>query len=75
MYIFYDRLVALLYILDINMPHPVRPLPFKPPRLRGISPAQIDSLYENQYGPAVQRLNDADTRPEIVGDSGSDDPI
>jgi Fe-Mn family superoxide dismutase len=72
MYIFYDRLVSLLYILDINMPHPVRPLPFKPPRLRGISPAQIDSLYENQYGPAVQRLNDADTRPEIVGDSGSE---
>jgi Fe-Mn family superoxide dismutase len=54
------------------MPHPVRPLDFKPPRLQDISAAQIDSLYENQYGPAVKRLNDADTSPEIIGDGGSE---
>ena len=35
----------------------VRPLPFKPSRLRNLSPRLIASHYENNYGGAVRRLN------------------
>jgi Fe-Mn family superoxide dismutase len=35
----------------------VRPLPFKPGRLKGVSPRLIASHYENNYGGAVRRLN------------------
>jgi Fe-Mn family superoxide dismutase len=34
-----------------------RPLPFKPSRLRGLTPRLIASHYENNYGGAVRRLN------------------
>ncbi|MEK9722395.1 MAG: Fe-Mn family superoxide dismutase [Rhodospirillaceae bacterium] len=39
------------------MPHHVRPIPFKPPRLIGLSERLLASLYENNYGGAVRRLN------------------
>lgn len=34
-----------------------RPISFKPPRLKGLSPRLIASHYENNYGGAVRRLN------------------
>lgn len=34
-----------------------RPLPFKPMRLRNLSPRLIASHYENNYGGAIRRLN------------------
>jgi Fe-Mn family superoxide dismutase len=39
------------------MPRHARPLPFKPSRLRGLSPRLIASHFENNYGGAVRRLN------------------
>ncbi len=42
------------------MPHHIRPLSFKPPRLDGLSQRLIDSHYENNYGGAVRRLNAID---------------
>lgn len=39
------------------MPHEVVPLPFKPPRLNGLSERLLASHYENNYGGAVRRLN------------------
>ena len=39
------------------MPTGVMPLPFKPPRLRGLSEHLLASHYENNYGGAVKRLN------------------
>lgn len=39
------------------MPHSVKPLPFKPPRLIGLSERLLASHYENNYGGAVRRLN------------------
>jgi superoxide dismutase, Fe-Mn family len=39
------------------MPHAVKPLPFKPPRLSGLSERLLASHYENNYGGAVRRLN------------------
>lgn len=39
------------------MPFHARPLPFKPPRLKGLSARLIASHYENNYGGAVRRLN------------------
>lgn len=39
------------------MPHSVKPLPFKPPRLNGLSERLLASHYENNYGGAVRRLN------------------
>jgi Fe-Mn family superoxide dismutase len=42
------------------MPHHIRPLSFKPPRLNGLSQCLIDSHYENNYGGAVRRLNAID---------------
>jgi Fe-Mn family superoxide dismutase len=44
------------------MPHAIRPLSFKPPRLNGLSQRLIDSHYENNYGGAVRRLNAIDHR-------------
>ncbi|CAO3356420.1 Fe-Mn family superoxide dismutase [Azospirillum melinis] len=40
------------------MPYEVAPLPFKPPRLNGLSERLLASHYENNYGGAVRRLND-----------------
>jgi Fe-Mn family superoxide dismutase len=45
-----------------------RPLSFKPPRLKGLSPRLMASHYENNYGGAVRRLN------AIRGDLGALDP-
>ncbi|HEX7198110.1 MAG TPA: Fe-Mn family superoxide dismutase [Dongiaceae bacterium] len=39
------------------MVHEVRPLPFKPHRLDGLSVRLLTSHYENNYGGAVRRLN------------------
>lgn len=39
------------------MPYEVAPLPFKPPRLNGLSERLLASHYENNYGGAVRRLN------------------
>ncbi len=39
------------------MPFLARPISFKPPRLKGLSPKLIASHYENNYGGAVRRLN------------------
>ena len=43
----------------------VKPIPFKPPRLVGLSERLLDSHYENNYGGAVRRLNAIDT--ELAG--------
>ena len=43
------------------MPHSVTPLPFKPPRLDGLSERLLASHYEN-YGGALRRLNAIDKR-------------
>ena len=37
--------------------HAVKPLPFKPPHLNGLSERLLASHYENNYGGAVRRLN------------------
>lgn len=56
--------------------HPVRPLPFAPGRLNGLSEKLIVSHHENNYGGAVRNLNKlelqlaqttADTPPFVVG--------
>jgi superoxide dismutase, Fe-Mn family len=39
------------------MTHSVKPLPFKPSRLDGLSERLLASHYENNYGGAVRRLN------------------
>ena len=44
------------------MPYEVVPLPFKPPRLEGLSERLVASHYENNYGGAVRRLNAIDKR-------------
>src|SRR5215510_12329224 len=44
------------------MPHSVKPLPFKPPRLDGLSERLLASHYENNYGGAVRRLNAIEAR-------------
>lgn len=44
------------------MPHRIVPLPFKPPRLEGLSERLLASHYENNYGGAVRRLNAIETR-------------
>lgn len=46
----------------------VRPISFKPPRLKGLSAPLIASHYENNYGGAVRRLN------AIGGDLAAMDP-
>jgi superoxide dismutase, Fe-Mn family len=42
------------------MSYAVCPLPFKPPRLNGLSEKLLASHYENNYGGAVRRLNAID---------------
>ncbi|ESW82135.1 superoxide dismutase [Mesorhizobium sp. LSJC268A00] len=44
------------------MPHQIMPLPFKPPRLVGLSERLLASHYENNYGGAVRRLNAIEQR-------------
>ena len=44
------------------MPYEVVPLPFKPPRLEGLSERLMASHYENNYGGAVRRLNAIEKR-------------
>jgi Fe-Mn family superoxide dismutase len=44
------------------MPHQIMPLPFKPPRLVGLSERLLASHYENNYGGAVRRLNAIERR-------------
>ncbi|WP_119461361.1 Fe-Mn family superoxide dismutase [Rhodospirillaceae bacterium SYSU D60014] len=44
------------------MSHAVTPLPFKPPRLNGLSERLLASHYENNYGGAVRRLNAIERR-------------
>ncbi len=46
------------------MTYIVKPLPFKPNRLNGLSVHLLESHYENNYGGAVRRLNAIDTRLE-----------
>lgn len=46
------------------MPHSIRPIPFKPPRLIGLSERLLASHYENNYGGAVRRLNAIEARLE-----------
>src|SRR5512134_3202065 len=44
------------------MPLKVKPLSFKPPRLRGLSERLLASHYENNYGGALRRLNAIDAK-------------
>ncbi|PBC22934.1 MULTISPECIES: Fe-Mn family superoxide dismutase [unclassified Mesorhizobium] len=44
------------------MQHQIMPLPFKPPRLDGLSERLLASHYENNYGGAVRRLNAIERR-------------
>ncbi|MGL4291461.1 MAG: Fe-Mn family superoxide dismutase, partial [Phreatobacter sp.] len=44
------------------MTHQIMPLPFKPPRLDGLSERLLASHYENNYGGAVRRLNAIERR-------------
>ena len=39
------------------MTHFIKPIPFKPPRLIGLSERLLASHYENQYGQALRQLN------------------
>lgn len=44
------------------MDHKIRPLPFKPPRLIGLSEQFLAKHYENGYGGALQRMNAIEAR-------------
>jgi Fe-Mn family superoxide dismutase len=44
------------------MPYAAIPLPFKPPRLRGLSEQLLASHYQNNYGGALRRLNALEQR-------------
>ena len=44
------------------MPLSITPLPFKPPRLIGLSEALLASHYKNNYGGALRRLNSLEDR-------------
>jgi Fe-Mn family superoxide dismutase len=48
------------------MSYCVRPLPFKPPRLNGLSEKLLASHYENNYGGAVRRLNAIDAALAVL---------
>ncbi|MGK9237236.1 hypothetical protein KXS07_36825 [Inquilinus limosus] len=48
------------------MPHRIVPLPFKPPRLDGLSERLLASHYENNYGGAVRRLNAIESRLQTL---------
>jgi len=45
---------------------PIKPLPFKPPRLKGLPRALMDEQYEKHYGQALQRFN-------VLADSAESD--
>ena len=45
-----------------KLPHNIKPIPFKPARLIGLSEQLLASHYENNYGGAVRRLNAIETR-------------
>jgi Fe-Mn family superoxide dismutase len=53
--------------------HAVRPLPFKPPHLNGLSERLLASHYENNYGGAVRRLNAIEA--DLVGLDWSKAPV
>ena len=53
---------ASSYLSEANRPHSVKSLPFKPPRLNGLSERLLASHYENNYGGAVRRLNAIEAR-------------
>jgi superoxide dismutase, Fe-Mn family len=53
------------------MPHAVAPLPFKPPRLDGLSEKLLASHYENNYGGALRRLNAIEQRVSGIDWSGA----
>ena len=44
------------------MPYAVKPIPFKPHRLEGLSDRLLESHYQNEYGGAVRRLNAIEER-------------
>ncbi len=44
------------------MPHSIKPIPFKPPRLIGFSERLLASHYENDYGAALRCLNAIEAR-------------
>jgi Fe-Mn family superoxide dismutase len=44
-------------IKEVYMPYEMKPLPFDPRKLQGLSERLILSHYENNYGGAVKRLN------------------
>ena len=44
------------------MPYAVKPIPFKPHRLNGLSDRLLESHYQNDYGGAVRRLNAIEER-------------
>lgn len=44
------------------MHHSIKPIPFKPPRMLGLSERLLASHYENNYGGAVRRLNAIESR-------------
>jgi Fe-Mn family superoxide dismutase len=46
--------------------HRIVPLPFKPPRLDGLSERLLASHYENNYGGAVRRLNAIEQRLDAL---------
>ncbi|MGA0531240.1 MULTISPECIES: Fe-Mn family superoxide dismutase [Hyphomicrobiales] len=46
--------------------HRIMPLPFKPPRLEGLSERLLASHYENNYGGAVRRLNAIERRLDEI---------
>src|SRR5262249_30095008 len=56
------------------MLHQVMPLPFKPPRLVGLSERLLASHYENNYGGAVRRLNAIERRLNEL-DWGATTPV
>ena len=44
------------------MRHVVKPLPFKPHQLQGLSAALLENHYQHHYGVTVQRLNAVEKR-------------
>lgn len=53
------------------MPHSITPIPFKPPRLIGLSEGLLTSHYENNYGGAIRRLNAIEARLAGLNWSGT----
>ena len=53
------------------MPHLIKPIAFKPPRLTGLSERLIESHYENNYGGAIRRLNSIESQLDDIDWSSS----